>query len=122
MYSPSTSLEEVLAQASRSREGTISSETDVRASVPTNLRYIINLNLLDWPSEDKTPDDDPLDLTGHGTHVAGIIAAKADTLSSPFPLAPTLRGLLSIILTFSLDGLVLPLKRLYTLIKCFLDQ
>ncbi|CAH0047793.1 unnamed protein product [Clonostachys solani] len=27
-----------------------------------------------WPSEERTPDDDPLDQQGHGTHVAGIIA------------------------------------------------
>ncbi|KAI0381948.1 subtilisin-like protein [Hypomontagnella monticulosa] len=40
-----------------------------------------------WPSEDKTPDDDPLDLTGHGTHVAGIIAAKADTWTGVAPEA-----------------------------------
>ncbi|KAI0846766.1 hypothetical protein F5Y00DRAFT_264178 [Daldinia vernicosa] len=34
-----------------------------------------------WPSEEKQPDDDPLDVFGHGTHVAGIVAAKADSLT-----------------------------------------
>ncbi|OTB06028.1 hypothetical protein M426DRAFT_319392 [Hypoxylon sp. CI-4A] len=40
-----------------------------------------------WPSEDKTPDDDPLDQIGHGTHVAGIIAAKADAWTGVAPEA-----------------------------------
>ncbi|KAI1456396.1 subtilisin-like protein [Annulohypoxylon moriforme] len=40
-----------------------------------------------WPSNPKTPDSDPLDLQGHGTHVAGIIAAKADTWTGVAPEA-----------------------------------
>ncbi|OTA64812.1 subtilisin-like protein [Hypoxylon sp. EC38] len=40
-----------------------------------------------WPSEDKKPDTDPLDQIGHGTHVAGIIAAKADTWTGVAPEA-----------------------------------
>ncbi|KAI1078706.1 subtilisin-like protein [Whalleya microplaca] len=40
-----------------------------------------------WPTEDKTPDNDPRDLIGHGTHVAGIIAAKADTWTGVAPEA-----------------------------------
>ncbi|KAH7316466.1 peptidase S8/S53 domain-containing protein [Stachybotrys elegans] len=31
-----------------------------------------------WPSEPKTPDNDPRDQQGHGTHVAGIIVGKTD--------------------------------------------
>ncbi|KAI8309743.1 hypothetical protein K4K61_001386 [Colletotrichum sp. SAR11_59] len=35
-------------------------------------------SLEDWPfvGYEKEPDEDPLDLLGHGTHVAGIIAGK----------------------------------------------
>ncbi|EXF77858.1 serin endopeptidase [Colletotrichum fioriniae PJ7] len=40
-----------------------------------------------WPYEDKTPDDDPLDQLGHGTHVAGIIAGKNDFWSGVAPEA-----------------------------------
>ncbi|KAI0886407.1 subtilisin-like protein [Annulohypoxylon maeteangense] len=41
-----------------------------------------------WPSNrSKTPDSDPLDHQGHGTHVAGIIAAQADTWTGVAPEA-----------------------------------
>ncbi len=30
-----------------------------------------------WPNGDLTPDDDPIDLEGHGTHVADIIAGRS---------------------------------------------
>jgi subtilisin family serine protease len=31
-----------------------------------------------WPLGPKIPDSDPVDVLGHGTHVAGIIAGKTD--------------------------------------------
>ncbi|KAM0322759.1 hypothetical protein ACHAQA_009350 [Verticillium albo-atrum] len=30
-----------------------------------------------WPSEARSPDEDPLDQQGHGTYVAGIIAGQS---------------------------------------------
>ena len=30
-----------------------------------------------WPNTPETPDEDPIDLEGHGTHVADIIAGKS---------------------------------------------
>ncbi|KAK7702701.1 hypothetical protein SLS57_011252 [Botryosphaeria dothidea] len=44
-----------------------------------------------WPYEDKTPDDDPNDNMGHGTHVSGIIAGETDYWVGVAPKA-TLRG------------------------------
>ncbi|KAL5317596.1 hypothetical protein ACEPPN_014692 [Leptodophora sp. 'Broadleaf-Isolate-01'] len=38
-------------------------------------------------SGEKTPDDDPKDQQGHGTHVAGIIAGKSETWSGVAPAA-----------------------------------
>ncbi|PVH88760.1 subtilase [Cadophora sp. DSE1049] len=41
-----------------------------------------------WPDVgEKTPDDDPIDQQGHGTHVAGIIAGKGETWSGVAPAA-----------------------------------
>ncbi|KAI1498894.1 subtilase [Biscogniauxia marginata] len=42
-----------------------------------------------WPGDgsDKTPDDDPLDYLGHGTHVTGIIAGESDYWSGVAPKA-----------------------------------
>ncbi|KAI0895255.1 subtilisin-like protein [Annulohypoxylon nitens] len=40
-----------------------------------------------WPSNPKTPDSDPLDYQGHGTHVAGIIAAQAESWTGVAPEA-----------------------------------
>ncbi|KAK2017354.1 serine endopeptidase [Colletotrichum eremochloae] len=44
---------------------------------------------LAWPMEGevKNPDADPLDLLGHGTHVAGIIAGKSSFLTGVAPEA-----------------------------------
>ncbi|KAL0936358.1 subtilase [Colletotrichum truncatum] len=40
-----------------------------------------------WPSigYEKEPDKDPIDLSGHGTHVAGIIAGKSDDFTGVAP-------------------------------------
>ncbi|KAK6213860.1 subtilase [Colletotrichum tabaci] len=42
-----------------------------------------------WPSigYEREPDADPLDLLGHGTHVAGIVAGKADDFIGVAPEA-----------------------------------
>ncbi|OLN97165.1 Subtilisin DY [Colletotrichum chlorophyti] len=42
-----------------------------------------------WPQfgYEKEPDADPIDLSGHGTHVAGIIAGKTDNFSGVAPEA-----------------------------------
>lgn len=41
-----------------------------------------------WPDiGEKTPDDDPRDQQGHGTHVAGIIAGTSETWSGVAPSA-----------------------------------
>ncbi|KAF9630123.1 putative minor extracellular protease vpr protein [Lasiodiplodia theobromae] len=44
-----------------------------------------------WPLGEKTPDDDPNDNMGHGTHVSGIIAGQTDYWVGVAPKA-TLRG------------------------------
>ncbi|KAL0260198.1 hypothetical protein SLS55_003882 [Diplodia seriata] len=44
-----------------------------------------------WPLEEKTPDADPMDQMGHGTHVSGIIAGQTDYWVGVAPKA-TLRG------------------------------
>ncbi|KAH8879495.1 subtilisin-like serine protease [Thozetella sp. PMI_491] len=44
-----------------------------------------------WPSEPPTPDADPHDNLGHGTHVGGIIAGKSDWFTGVAPEA-TLRS------------------------------
>ncbi|OLN87538.1 Minor extracellular protease vpr 7 [Colletotrichum chlorophyti] len=40
-----------------------------------------------WPYEPKSPDDDPEDQLGHGTHVSGIIAGKTDFWTGVAPEA-----------------------------------
>lgn len=38
-----------------------------------------HLTKSDWPlAGNKTPDNDPLDQIGHGTHVAGIIGGATE--------------------------------------------
>lgn len=37
---------------------------------------------------DPVPDDDPMDLNGHGTHVAGIIGARAASPNGVTGVAP----------------------------------
>ncbi|KAF6839147.1 serine endopeptidase [Colletotrichum musicola] len=41
-------------------------------------------------SNDKAPDDDPIDSLGHGTHVAGIIAGKSEFYAGVAPEAEIL--------------------------------
>ncbi|KAK3372949.1 subtilisin-like serine protease, partial [Lasiosphaeria ovina] len=43
-----------------------------------------------WPVGSKTPDTDPLDVLGHGTHVAGIIAGKSEWFTGVAPEATLL--------------------------------
>ncbi|KAK3387888.1 subtilisin-like serine protease [Podospora didyma] len=43
-----------------------------------------------WPIGPKTPDLDPLDVLGHGTHVAGIIAGKSEWYTGVAPEATLL--------------------------------
>ncbi|KAH7324633.1 minor extracellular protease vpr [Stachybotrys elegans] len=43
-----------------------------------------------WPNGDKTPDGDPMDRMGHGTHVTGIIAGKNDWYTGVAPEAEIL--------------------------------
>ncbi|KAK3988980.1 subtilisin-like serine protease, partial [Cladorrhinum sp. PSN332] len=44
----------------------------------------------DWPGGPKTPDDDPMDYIGHGTHVAGIIGGKSEWFTGVAPEATLL--------------------------------
>ncbi|KAB5586270.1 subtilisin-like serine protease [Coniochaeta sp. 2T2.1] len=44
----------------------------------------------DWPNAPKTPDSDPYDDLGHGTHVAGIIAGKTESFIGVAPDATLL--------------------------------
>ncbi|KAK0614880.1 subtilisin-like serine protease [Bombardia bombarda] len=43
-----------------------------------------------WPVGPKAPDSDPLDQSGHGTHVAGIIAGKSSWFTGVAPEATLL--------------------------------
>ncbi|KAH7303927.1 minor extracellular protease vpr [Stachybotrys elegans] len=40
-----------------------------------------------FPGEEKIPDEDPMDIQGHGTHVAGIIGGKGDQFTGVAPEA-----------------------------------
>ncbi|KZW01273.1 subtilisin-like protein [Exidia glandulosa HHB12029] len=40
-----------------------------------------------WPFEDASPDNDPKDQRGHGTHVSGIVAAKGPVVTGVAPEA-----------------------------------
>jgi hypothetical protein len=73
----------VLDQVAKSLVATI-----LLATVVSNYneRFVIRRDLVantvffttEWPdSGAKTPDPDPADQQGHGTHVSGIIAGKA---------------------------------------------
>ncbi|KAK4198646.1 subtilisin-like serine protease [Triangularia verruculosa] len=44
----------------------------------------------DWPAGPKTPGPSPLDLIGHGTHVAGIVAGKSEWYTGVAPEATLL--------------------------------
>ncbi|KAK4221773.1 subtilisin-like serine protease [Podospora fimiseda] len=44
----------------------------------------------DWPVGPKTPDGDPMDFYGHGSHVAGIIAGKSEWFTGVAPEATLL--------------------------------
>lgn len=69
--------------AARLLAGMISSAHTVRTTLTCAFEDsgILTQNLGDTYSQKqypKTPDDDPMDFEGHGTHIAGIIAADND--------------------------------------------